>query len=76
MSPGPDLSTKEGVTEDFVSNTSIPLIPRFQLSQLGRKVFWAIILIISLSIFLWQFSLMLGKYFSYPVSVNIEVSVV
>lgn len=60
----------------FCSNTTIHGAIRLVCSQHNRMktVFWAVLWLCAFGMMYWQFGLLFGEYFSYPVSLNINLN--
>uniref|UniRef100_A0A2I3FTF3 Epithelial sodium channel subunit alpha n=1 Tax=Nomascus leucogenys TaxID=61853 RepID=A0A2I3FTF3_NOMLE len=62
--------------EFFCSNTTIHGAIRLVCSQHNRMktAFWAVLWLCTFGMMYWQFGLLFGEYFSYPVSLNINLN--
>uniref|UniRef100_G3SM95 Epithelial sodium channel subunit alpha n=3 Tax=Elephantidae TaxID=9780 RepID=G3SM95_LOXAF len=60
----------------FCSNTTIHGAIRLVCSQHNRMktAFWAVLWLCTFGMMYWQFGLLFGEYFSYPVSLNINLN--
>ncbi|XP_007527906.1 amiloride-sensitive sodium channel subunit alpha isoform X2 [Erinaceus europaeus] len=60
----------------FCSNTTIHGAIRLVCSQHNRMktVFWAVLWLCAFGMMYWQFGLLFGEYFSYPISLNINLN--
>uniref|UniRef100_G3WN71 Epithelial sodium channel subunit alpha n=1 Tax=Sarcophilus harrisii TaxID=9305 RepID=G3WN71_SARHA len=83
---GPQKEEKEGLIEFyhsyrelfqfFCSNTTIHGAIRLVCSKHNRMktAFWAVLWLCTFGMMYWQFGLLFGEYFSYPVSLNINLN--
>ncbi|KAG8435732.1 hypothetical protein GDO86_013614 [Hymenochirus boettgeri] len=81
-----DKSKKEGLFEFFssyrelfeffCSNTTIHGAIRLVCSRKNRMktAFWLVLFLATFGLMYWQFGLLFGQYFSYPVSINLNVN--
>ncbi|XP_073862239.1 epithelial sodium channel subunit alpha isoform X5 [Macaca fascicularis] len=62
--------------EFFCNNTTIHGAIRLVCSQHNRMktAFWAVLWLCTFGMMYWQFGLLFGEYFSYPVSLNINLN--
>ncbi|XP_053306405.1 amiloride-sensitive sodium channel subunit alpha [Spea bombifrons] len=62
--------------EFFCSNTTIHGAIRLVCSRNNRMktVFWLVLFLVTFGLMYWQFGLLFGQYFSYPVSINLNVN--
>lgn len=62
--------------EFFCNNTTIHGAIRLVCSQHNRMktVFWAVLWLCTFGMMYWQFGQLFGEYFSYPVSLNINLN--
>nr|BAI66492.2 epithelial sodium channel ENaC alpha subunit [Hynobius nigrescens] len=62
--------------EFFCNNTTIHGAIRLVCSAHNRMktAFWVVLFIASFGLLYWQFGLLFGQYFSYPVSINMNVN--
>ncbi|XP_074259524.1 LOW QUALITY PROTEIN: epithelial sodium channel subunit alpha [Saimiri boliviensis] len=62
--------------EFFCNNTTIHGAIRLVCSQHNRMktAFWAVLWLCTFGVMYWQFGLLFGEYFSYPVSLNINLN--
>ncbi|KAJ8790880.1 hypothetical protein J1605_020974 [Eschrichtius robustus] len=60
----------------FCNNTTIHGAIRLVCSQHNRMktAFWAVLWLCTFGMMYWQFGLLFGEYFSYPVSLNINLN--
>ncbi|XP_037016038.2 amiloride-sensitive sodium channel subunit alpha isoform X2 [Artibeus jamaicensis] len=60
----------------FCNNTTIHGAIRLVCSQHNRMktAFWAVLWLCTFGMMYWQFALLFGEYFSYPVSLNININ--
>lgn len=60
----------------FCNNTTIHGAIRLVCSQHNRMktAFWAVLWLCAFAMMYWQFGLMFGEYFSYPVNLNINLN--
>ncbi|XP_068114596.1 amiloride-sensitive sodium channel subunit alpha [Hyperolius riggenbachi] len=62
--------------EFFCNNTTIHGAIRLVCSRHNRMktAFWLILFLVTFGLMYWQFGLLFGQYFSYPVSINVNVN--
>ncbi|XP_053549054.1 amiloride-sensitive sodium channel subunit alpha [Bombina bombina] len=62
--------------EFFCSNTTIHGAIRLVCSRNNRMktAFWLVLFLATFGLMYWQFALLFGQYFSYPVSINVNVN--
>lgn len=62
--------------EFFCNNTSIHGAIRLVCSRNNRMktAFWLILFLVTFGLMYWQFGLLFGQYFSYPVSITVNVN--
>ncbi|XP_053549055.1 amiloride-sensitive sodium channel subunit alpha-like [Bombina bombina] len=62
--------------EFFCSNTTIHGAIRLVCSRNNRMktAFWLVLFLATFGLMYWQFGLLFGQYFSYPVSINVNVN--
>nr|XP_058938361.1 amiloride-sensitive sodium channel subunit alpha isoform X1 [Kogia breviceps] len=84
--PAPPMDEEEALLEFhhsyrelfqfFCNNTTIHGAIRLVCSQHNRMktAFWAVLWLCAFSMMYWQFGLLFGEYFSYPVSLNINLN--
>ncbi|MEE6519477.1 hypothetical protein FKM82_031324 [Ascaphus truei] len=84
--PEEEKSHKEGLIEFyssyrelfdfFCNNTTIHGAIRMVCSQHNRMktAFWVVLFLGTFGVMYWQFGLLFGQYFSYPVSINLNVN--
>ncbi|XP_069506802.1 amiloride-sensitive sodium channel subunit alpha-like [Ambystoma mexicanum] len=60
----------------FCNNTTIHGTIRLACSPHNRMktAFWVVLFIVTFGLLYWQFALLFGQYFSYPVSINMNVN--
>ncbi|XP_075071969.1 epithelial sodium channel subunit alpha [Mixophyes fleayi] len=62
--------------EFFCNNTTIHGAIRLVCSRNNRMktAFWLVLFLVTFGLMYWQFGLLFGQYFSYPVSINLNVN--
>lgn len=62
--------------EFFCNNTTIHGAIRLVCSRNNRMktAFWLVLFLVTFGLMYWQFGLLFGQYFSYPVSINVNVN--
>uniref|UniRef100_A0A6I8SA88 Epithelial sodium channel subunit alpha n=1 Tax=Xenopus tropicalis TaxID=8364 RepID=A0A6I8SA88_XENTR len=70
------FSSYRELFEFFCSNTTIHGAIRLVCSRSNRMktAFWLVLFLATFGLMYWQFGLLFGQYFSYPVSINLNVN--
>ncbi|OCT69807.1 amiloride-sensitive sodium channel subunit alpha-like [Xenopus laevis] len=70
------FSSYRELFEFFCSNTTIHGAIRLVCSRRNRMktAFWLVLFLATFGLMYWQFGLLFGQYFSYPVSINLNVN--
>nr|AAI61708.1 AlphaxENaC protein [Xenopus laevis]AAI69906.1 AlphaxENaC protein [Xenopus laevis] len=70
------FSSYRELFEFFCSNTTIHGAIRLVCSRRNRMktAFWLVLFLVTFGLMYWQFGLLFGQYFSYPVSINLNVN--